>query len=35
LHVRTDNTGAIKIYEKLGFSIRRQMNIRIIQKLGK
>jgi ribosomal protein S18 acetylase RimI-like enzyme len=35
LHVRTDNTGAIKIYEKLGFSIRRQMSIRIIQKLGK
>lgn len=26
LHVRADNTGAIKIYERLGFKFRRPMN---------
>lgn len=35
LHVRTDNTAAIHLYEKMGFSIRRQMSISVIQKLGK
>ncbi|MCC3152738.1 GNAT family N-acetyltransferase [Hymenobacter sp. BT770] len=32
LHVRADNTGAIKLYHSLGFATRKEMNIYIIQK---
>ncbi|WP_460608831.1 GNAT family N-acetyltransferase [Hymenobacter terrigena] len=32
LHVRTDNATAIKVYQNLGFTIRQELNIYIIQK---
>ena len=32
LHVRTENVGAIRVYEKLGFKTRRIMNIAIVKK---
>ena len=32
LHVRKDNLNAIKIYEQLGFSIRREMNFCVIRR---
>lgn len=32
LHVRKDNLNAIKIYEHLGFAVRRDMNFSVIQK---
>jgi predicted GNAT family acetyltransferase len=35
LHVRTDNTSAIKVYKKLGFSIHQEVTISILQKLAK
>jgi hypothetical protein len=34
LHVLANNTSAIKLYKKLGFSIHQQVSINIIQKLG-
>lgn len=33
LHVRKDNQNAIKIYEKMGFSIRKEMNFCVIRRL--
>ena len=33
LHVRSDNTGAIKLYHSLGFAIRREMSLYTIQKM--
>ena len=33
LHVRDDNAGAIKLYEKLGFKIRSRMKAYVLQKL--
>jgi len=32
LHVRTENIGAIRVYEKLGFKTRRIINIAIVKK---
>src|SRR6267143_2491130 len=32
LHVRTENVGAIRVYEKLGFKTRRVMNIVIVKR---
>jgi len=32
LHVRTDNTRAIEVYKTLGFTIRQQLNVRILKK---
>ena len=32
LHSRTDNANAIRLYQKLGFSIRKEMTFNIIQK---
>jgi len=32
LHVRTENTGAIRVYEKLGFKTRRVINIAIVKR---
>lgn len=32
LHVRTENVGAIRVYEKLGFKTRRIINIAIVKK---
>ena len=32
LHVRSDNQNAIKLYKHLGFSLRREMNIYVLQK---
>ena len=31
LHVKTDNATAIKVYQTLGFAVRREMNICIVQ----
>jgi predicted GNAT family acetyltransferase len=31
LHVRTENVGAIRVYEKLGFKTRRIINITIVK----
>lgn len=33
LHVRGNNENAIKIYKSLGFSIRKNMHLRVIQKI--
>jgi len=33
LHVREDNLGAIKLYEKLGFKIRSKLNAFVIEKI--
>ncbi|HTF27601.1 MAG TPA: GNAT family N-acetyltransferase, partial [Flavitalea sp.] len=32
LHVKTDNQVAIKLYESVGFSIRRKLNVVIFKK---
>ena len=32
LHVRTENVGAIRVYEKLGFKTRRVINIAIVKR---
>ena len=32
LHVRTENVGAIRVYEKLGFKTRRMINIIIVKR---
>jgi len=32
LHVRTENSGAIRVYEKLGFKTRRIINIAIVKR---
>jgi predicted GNAT family acetyltransferase len=32
LHVRTENVEAIRVYEKLGFKTRRNLNFRIVKK---
>jgi predicted GNAT family acetyltransferase len=32
LHVKADNTRAIHVYQALGFVLRREMNIYLIQK---
>jgi predicted GNAT family acetyltransferase len=32
LHVRTENVGAIRVYEKLGFKTRRVINITIVKR---
>ena len=32
LHVKKDNMGAIKLYERLGFQIREEVNFYVIQK---
>lgn len=34
LHVRADNTGAIRVYERLGFVINRPMNFYFMQRGG-
>lgn len=34
LHVRNDNHGAVKLYEKLGFTIRTEMMAYVIQKVA-
>jgi len=33
LHVLSDNAGAIKLYESIGFSLRRKLHISIIKKI--
>jgi len=35
LHVKNDNLGAIKLYQKLGFKIRTEMTAYVIKKEGK
>jgi predicted GNAT family acetyltransferase len=32
LHVRTENVGAIRVYEKLGFKTRRVVNIALVKR---
>ena len=32
LHVRKDNVGAIRVYEKVGFDVRKEMNFAIFKK---
>jgi predicted GNAT family acetyltransferase len=32
LHVRTDNTRAIEVYKNLGFTVRQQLNVRVLLK---
>jgi len=34
LHVKTDNEGAIRLYESVGFTIRRTLNVIIFKKAG-
>lgn len=33
LHVRKDNLNAIRIYEQLGFDIRKEMNFKVLERL--
>lgn len=34
LHVKTDNEGAIRLYESVGFNIRRALNVIVFKKTG-
>ncbi len=32
LHVKKENAGAIKLYKKLGFTTRKEMNLNVVKK---